>query len=457
MTERNFNAFWYKLYVLCLPFGRLIELPFGNTVNGILGQLSTSVMLVGVACLVVQGHFRLARRVGLLFLFWLFMAVYSLAASCVLTFSLFNPVESPMYTCLGDIVLYFLAFLSIWYNWYNLSHAVSFRSLYRVFNWQLPILLVVGYLQLGTMLGVGPCVGAYTALSSVLALVPPEYLWEVNRGVTMFGSEPASASILCALVIPYVMSRIVNSGGGRRLYFLIVLLLFGFLMLLSGSSSVLVQFLVAVVLFVLASVGFRLGKLFYIGSFLVGLFIAVGYTAGWGEKVEVTDRESLEYIVVGKALDRENMSTAMRASTVINDMKVFLDHPVTGVGNGNQGFWFKENTPFWVRASEEVQEIFSGRKGIANGGGNFFPAYVSGFGLIGIFMLLAFVVRYHRYYKTSVLADDETLRLCFDIGVVLFLFTSWFSVGLKNNETMLFLLSLPCVTSMYGRAKTSAR
>ena len=191
----------------------------------------------------------------------------------------------------------------------------------------------------------------------------------------------------------------------------------------------------------------KLKKIFYVISCFLGLFVAIFYSLdlNMNSNINNNDSRSFSYVIYGKVVDRENPSTAMRASTIINDMKIFYDYPFTGVGNGNQGFFYRKNMPFWVQLSEEVQNIMYSTTTIANGGGNFFPAYISGFGLIGIFILIIFIWKYHKIYKSSFLQENVQLKTIFEIGMILFLFSSWYVVGIKQNETIIFLLCLPFV------------
>lgn len=127
-------------------------------------------------------------------------------------------------------------------------------------------------------------------------------------------------------------------------------------------------------------------------AFFAGLAVAVLYSLDLSSSDAInSDKESFEYVLVGKIQDRDNLSTAMRASTVINDMKIFYDYPFTGIGDGNQGYFYRQNVPMWVVASEEVQSLMHGTK-IANGGGNFFPSFVSAYGLIGVVFFYFFKV-----------------------------------------------------------------
>ena len=91
-----------------------------------------------------------------------------------------------------------------------------------------------------------------------------------------------------------------------------------------------------------------------------------------------------------KVFDTNNMSTAFRYSTVINDIKIFFRYPLLGCGNGIQGFFYNENCPDWAYFSYETQNSLNGYNGVLNGGA-FFPAYISGFGIFGLILLFLFL------------------------------------------------------------------
>lgn len=448
MTNNNhISANIYKLYVLCLPFGRLFDLSLGDFLNKVITQFSTWIMLLGCLVLLLKNRSLINSRNKFFLEMYTYMAISSFLMAIVLFFVLNNQYESPLSFIVGDIVLYFLVILSIFYNSYCLSHLISFPTIYKIFNWQIVILLVVGYAQLFGMLGFS---APYNALSSIFALRELSWLQDVDRGVTFFGSEPSSAAILCFIVIPYLYSSIQLENGVKKLKYIIALVLFAFLVLCSNSSQFLILFFGSAALFMWSC--FRpFKKIFYYVSFAVGLFFAIAYVSA--ENIAIinnTDRETLEYVVLGKVVDRENGSTAMRASTVINDVKVFMNYPITGVGDGNQGYFYAANQPSWTLSSREVSEIVT-THAIPNGGGNFFPAFISAYGLIGIIALLLFIFKYRKLYKNSFLMNDKRVDTIFQIAMILFLFASWHVVGIKQSETIIFILSLPCVRLISNR------
>lgn len=443
---RDIDRALYKLYLFCLPLGQLFKI----TPDGFLlpWQFSTIIMMLGFFRIVVTRPLKTNEGIRAFGKLYLYMAAFSLLASVVLSVTLDTALTvSPLRRCLGDVVLYLVALCSICYNYYGLTKLVSIAELLQIFKLQTIVLLIVGMLQLGTLFGVGN--GVYSVLCSVFALRDVVYLTSLDRGVTFFGTEPASSSIICFIVIPFILCSISSNKGGKRLFYVIEFILMAILFLLSNSSSALLSFGFLVVAYLVVYMfHIRAKKLLMIGAFMIGLVVAVLYSLDISTSDGVnSDKESLEYVLVGKIQDKDNMSTAMRASTVINDMKIFYEHTFTGVGDGNQGYFYRKHVPTWALGSEEVQSLMHGTK-IANGGGNFFPAFISAYGLIGIIVFLFFLKSYSLSYRQSFIQEDKRFQMIYVLGISLFLLSGWYVVGVKLNESICFLLSLPCVEKM---------
>ncbi len=450
MRNNNFAANIYKLYVLCLPFGMVFKIPFDDYLTNMIGGFSNLVMLVGCFALMLKGKPLINQRNKIFGGLYIYMAISSIVMAIVLSMFVDSKYESPLSAISGDIVFYFLTILSVFYNSYCLSHYVSFSSIYKIFDWQIVVLLIVGYAQLLGMMGMA---GPYNLLSSFLALKDISWLTDLNRGVTFFGSEPASAAGLCFVVFPYIYSSVQNNKGAKKLLYIIALLLFLVLVLGSNSSQFLTMAIGSALLFVWSCFG-KIKKAFYYISFSLGLLFAIAYISSENLSTAANaDSDSFEYVVFGKVVDKTNKSTAMRASTVINDLKVFADFPLTGVGDGNQGYFYAENQPMWTRYSGEVMDLIT-KNVVPNGGGNFFPAYISAYGIIGIFVLIGFIGKYRKLYNSSFLQKDKRMDTIFQISIILFLFASWHVVGIKQSQTMIFVLSLPCVKWVKSQNRT---
>ena len=95
-------------------------------------------------------------------------------------------------------------------------------------------------------------------------------------------------------------------------------------------------------------------------------------------------------------------------------------------------------------SSKEVQDL---RSVIPNGGGNFFPSFISGFGLIGILLLMNFIKKFIKWESDSILSENQTIAMIYNISISLFLLSSWYSVSIKSFEIMAFIISLPMIKS----------
>lgn len=444
MSTNNIHAQIYKLYFLCLPLGHVFNFPFNDAIHPFLPDFSTLIALFGLVVLAVsQKSLNINHRIGSLFKLYLLFAVYSIIASFILTFILSNPIESPFSTISGDIVLYLFFILSVYYNYVILTKYIRFTSLFHLMKLQIIILLFVGFIQFLAINGIAPANILYNLLSSIFSLRDFDWLSSLERGVTFWGTEPASASLICYLTIPYVLAVIITRKGRQRLIFLIILLLFAFLFFSSDSTSALISFIYVVIsAVILGIIKVNSNKLKLI-SFTIGLLMAIVYTVIFAQaSFDVEFEAGFSYVLLGKFFDTSNYSTITRASTIINDMNIFVDFPITGVGNGNQGFFYNENVPFWMDCSKEVKYM---RYVIPNGGGNFFPSFISGFGIIGVMFLINFIRKFIKWESDSVLAENKTIALLYNISITLFLLSSWHSVSIKSFEIMAFIISLPLV------------
>lgn len=376
----------------------------------------------------------------------LFQSIYTFALASILFIPL-GPLygENTIRACIGMIIFGIVVLLHISYNVYGFTHLITWNHAEKIFRKSIYVLLFVGYLQLASIKVGGPFSALYHALGTIFFLSE-----ELDRGVQFFGSEASAVATLFLFIIPYLIAKVLHSN-----YFnvwknkdLLLLVLFVPLFITSNSSSVLMS--MAMVVAVTVCIFFRYRgfyKVCLVGSLLSGMSVAVAYGLGdmkfQGKSV---DQESLEYILLGKITDTDNHSTMMRSSSIVNDMKIFFKYPITGVGDGLQGYWYNENLPIIYLASTEVQELTSGKNGIADGGGAYFPLMLSAYGLIGIFFLFLFLGGYRKYIVPRRHEKDVPIPIVmFRIFICVFLSSAWFSLGVRQNFVVCFVLSLPII------------
>lgn len=449
MNNWKVNRTIYFIYIFFLPFGNAFAPTFMPAVlkQYLFKNTSLYFFVIGIILLLFLNKGKMEYGSGIAK--WMKYFAYTSAYSFIAALILFIPLgecngEDTFRAVIGPIMNTALMVLAIYYNYIALKDFVDFKELFKIFDIQIIILLIVGYLQF-ICSTTGALSGVYSALANALNLLP---LSNLNRGVTFFGTEPSSASLLCYVIIPYIFSRIIDEVGWHKVRYILAIALFMFLTLNSTSSSFLILFLLCWAAFI--GIVLSKGTVYrgvLISAFVIGMVIAVGY--GLDNMIQVytgTDKESIMYYVFGKIVDRTSQSTMMRSSSIINDMKIFFANPITGVGNGIQGYFFNDNCPNWAKASSEVQSWLSGKNGIMGGGGAYFPTLLSSFGLFSLLVLVPLFKVYKTAIEINEFEDNEAKNM-FLIFIVLFAAAGWFSMSL-GDQNAAFIMSIPLAVSM---------
>lgn len=443
----NIKRLLYKLYVFLIPFGSLFNM--GSEGIGFWYYISLSQLIMAIGSFLTVPEALGRIKSGKPMRKWLFMAlfmiIYTVMSAAVIQATrgdLYG--ESPFSVVPAQIVFTSLFLMSIIYNYVCLNDIVQFEELFPIFKIQSIILLIVGFIQYFTILGSGSAYTICKALSVVFCIRDPMYLLETDRGITLFGSEGSSVASLCLWLIPFIL---LYAYYTKSKLVIIEALLWTFLFFNTGSASNVISFATVLICLFAIILKRKVPRSFPVGAFTLGLVIALMYTFYDLNKISVNteDNHDLHYLLIGKVLDVNNSSTVVRASTVVNDVKVFWDYPLTGIGNGLQGYEFVKNAPDWIRNNSMTQDLLSGSMGIVGGGGSFFASYLSGYGLIGLVVFLLFMRGYRRDCRR--MDNDLLISNIFSIGLTIFLYSAWYTVGL--NQYVAFLLALPYGASKY--------
>ncbi len=435
----------YKLYIFFLPFQMFSFFHFPDIFSNYLFINASSLFMWAGLLLIIMNGLKIPYNSGVKLFsnLYLFMAIYSLLAAIILFFPLGElNGENTLRAVIGDIIFYFIALCSIYYNWYCLSYVIDFRELKSVLYIESVFLLIIGYIQLSFIWGFNGLYGLYSSLDSVVQLLEPSRL---NRGIVFGGTEPSSAANLCLLIIPFHLTMIWNNQN--KMINLLFILLYIPLFISSNSSTVVILLfiLIITVIVMIVSSSLKPYRILAVASFGVGMIIAICYGIdSFSNYIVEFEEDSIQYLLLGKIFDTSSLSNAMRSSTIINDMKIFFSYPFTGIGNGLQGYLYNSNMPEWVRRSSEVQNIISGSAGIVDGGGAFFPVLLSGFGLCGSVVFTYFIRSYYTHYVSSGIVETE-LNIIFKFFIIVFLCAGWYGIGVEQNQYIAFLLALPIV------------
>lgn len=128
-------------------------------------------------------------------------------------------------------------------------------------------------------------------------------------------------------------------------------------------------------------------------------------------------------------------------------MKILGNYPITGVGDGIQGYFYNKNIPNSFLISPEVSKIYKGEVGIIDSGGAYFPAFFSSYGIIGLFFLLPLIRQYFYFFKRW--ERINLLNIIFMIFIIIFVASAWFSMGIRQNYMVIVMFTLPIVALRY--------
>lgn len=441
------NKYIYLLYFFLLPFGKLFHLDELVNTPYMFVNISSFVMLVGIIRLALTSSIPLFPHMQKWWSLYLFLSIYSFVFA--IAFYHYGTVAGKTsFDCVPrSIVLNFFAILSVLYNSIAFSRFIRFEDLIPVIKKQNAILLTLGFIQLGMLYGVPGCAPINDSLASVFTILDSEKLVSGDRGITLLGDEPSSISVLLFVTIPFILALDIKRKKWKNT------ILWTVLYLSSGSSQALIMFIIAIAIALYVRFKRKIHGFFYIIAFSLGMFMALFYTYGIEVSNKAVDNKDISYILYGKIVDTENQSTATRVSTIINDVKIFEEFPLTGVGDGMQAFFYKDNIPVWCSYAEEVQTILSG-KIAASGGGNFFATYISAYGLIGIILLGIFVRQYRKDIHMYLFSCDNVVVIATSISIIIFLASGWYTIAFHNNEYVPLTLSLPYLgLSLYNKKK----
>lgn len=459
MKEYTENKHWlqdlqvkiFKLYIFLLPISMInLFASLKNVVPGPLANTSSFILhLMGSLLLLI--YIITSKKVIMNSLYkYLTIFVFILNLDSILLAILLHEKLGVLhgedtYIAISGMVLYYFHILTVIYYNYFMFKFIKPKEIINIFKKIVIYILIIGYMQILIINNFPLVSNIYNILNIFEVLRSSEWIHTQDR-ITLTGSEPAAAgNILGILVIPFILSQIIM-GNEKKKNTLLILFYLPIIYFTRSSTSYLlisVGFLIFVIYFFKK---FNVKKLLVIVSISIIVAISLLYGINSVEKQgNESFMEDMSYLIIGKITDENNLSTAHRTSTVINDIKVFLKYPIFGIGNGNQGYYYNENLPSWAFASPESMEIYNGYHGIVNGG-SFLPAFISGYGLLGTVLLIMFIIKCMTILKKNK-AKLENFYYMYVIGGISFLTSACMSTDIVGNYLALFIISIPFIYS----------
>ena len=334
--------------------------------------------------------------------------------------------------------------IAFYYN-YFMTKYVKREMIERILDILCIIMMILGATQIAIINGAASIGYLYDRIDIFNVL--PDSVFMITMGrICLTGSEPSSIGmIINVLLLPYCMGKILNKESKKKykLYTVLLIVICFFSFSSTVYIGVLLNSISAIVLYFKKNMRKNIGKTVITGLVTLCIVLAIAATGFFQNS---TIGRTINSLVIEKTTDEENMSTAHRYTTVINDIYAFLHSPIIGVGNGNQGFTYNEamELPFIndnMKDNPETQNILSGNAGVANGGA-FVPAFISGYGLIGVFLLVTFICKCVRHIKECE-KQFGSMGYLYLIGGFSFLGMTTVSGTLDGNFLAIFVCSIP--------------
>ena len=303
-------------------------------------------------------------------------------------------------------------------SYFHLFYLMSFVVIVKYINTKNDYLIIekamdsvtdlsifIGLLQLGIVFNLPLVRTLYSIINVFGIFVSDEFVSSTGR-VMLTGSEPSSlGNLLCVFIMPYLFMQI-HSSKKKTIYFYRLAMCYIFAFFSRSTTTYILIVVITIVFAIKEIIETKPSKrrIVFLVSLpiiliLVIFFLVLG-TPQLGFLGDEDDVYSIRYILLHKVFDMNNMSSAHRWTTPINDLMVFKDYPLTGVGDGNQGFFYSQNISNDLAINIKTQAYLKGQYGVVNGGAFFF-AVLSGCGLLGQIPLFRFIKIYHHKYKES--------------------------------------------------------
>lgn len=414
-----------KLYICLLTVRMITPLSF---LTGIVGAGATYFDLIihciglflmifssrGVIQLGSNGHL-VKHFIGMI----VYLNISSIIMAIILHEKLGTIDGEDTFTAIFGMLIYYTQYIfMIIYN-NHIMQMFTIEEIKKIFDNIIKFLLILGYIQIAICLNIGGVSAVYDELNILGIFCPATYISTIMR-IPLVGAEPASAGMLIGtFVLPFLLSNMIKEKASIKKIIYVILWLP--IIYFTKSSTCYILVLLNIIIFCILYMKYSMvspQKVVLIGIIaiisLTMIFVLLGGVA------ESEFVKQIEYLLFNKISDRNNESTVTRTIPTYINMRIFAEYPLTGVGNGNQGFFYAQYYPAWGTISRNT---FNEIRGVADGG-VFIPSLFSGYGIIGTSIFALYFYKLFRFAKKN-REKLENMYFMFVIAFFAFLFNGF--------------------------------
>ncbi|MFR8113655.1 O-antigen ligase family protein [Faecalibacterium sp.] len=427
----------FCIYVFSMPFTNFHPLGLNSVFGAMAKAPAFLVSIIGMVILLIRnkGVIFLDKN-GLLRNFVKIVTALN-AISIIMAIVLHKSLgilggETTFDAIAGDIVYWIQVLCIVLFN-IMLFRGVDIDAVESVIKKLIYILMAIGYLEMGMVLFGGPFTVICNALYNVGAIYDPESMIRTGKIFLTYSEASYAEIVLGALIWPYLCGKIMGNDADKDTILLLLCTLP--LAIINQSSSVLMALgIYAIMLF------FTFLRRREISKKKLTAFILV--IAGVGLLVW-QGRDQIGPLIIEKVFekpfDQNDYSTIQRSSVVRNCILTFIEYPILGVGNGNQGYFYKGHLTANAYRSYEVQNTLKFQNGVPSAG-SWFGGILSGYGIVGIALLSVYVAKVNRIMKSL---KGTKWYYIYHMTFLCFLICSWFTASLTGEYLQILFLSIP--------------
>ena len=340
----------------------------------------------------------------------------------------------------GMLVFFFQYLLIVYYNkeifnWFSWRDIVSLLNIIVVYE------LLLGYLQIGMVEIGGGFLDVYKFINYFGILYPGDSLISLKR-ISLTDSEAAGAGkLLCCFIYPYLFSMIYSQKNKKK-YILYALAFLPILFYTKSSTAyILFLFLLCIAfLYFFKHIYFILVTLCILTTLITLLFFMNFAMEHHYNQEENSDK--IKYLLWEKPFSKDDYSTICRIMPFYYNWNAFKFSPITGVGNGNQGFFYISSIPDFAWRSTEVQAAASRSQYAIATGSVFCLSLLSGYGIIGVLLLVYYVINCYKTINSLPANQVGPFAMMMKLSWPV-IFLDGFETDFYANYYLWFVLSLP--------------
>lgn len=379
----------FTMYILALPIRMLSVFDFLKVFSAASAYLDFIFWLAGLMIIALKGYKKciVYNKKERLFNYLVFMFFLLLLIKMFMSWFLLLKVgtlagQDPFQASFGETLFLIQYLLVIFFNKEIIKY-LSFKQIYKLLWYLATALLIIGLLQVLLLLFPATIKHVYDLLNFTNILPESSRILSEGR-VQLIDIEPAFAgSIISILVMPLLLAHVLFHGANplSLLNFVLWTIVTYFTKSSTAYLLVMINFIAFAWLYLKDRKHSRLIKI------IVIFFVCALSFAGVILYSLYLENSAFTYVLVHKLMDFQNTSTVSRLMPIYVNSKIFLNYPLFGVGDGNQGFFYSQYFPEWAKISTYAIQILNNDVSSIANAGSFMMGIISGYGMVGILLL----------------------------------------------------------------------